>query len=128
VLLAKLRLCVQWDQFVGRLEAPSTHWAVDNFTRITPGDFKLLINLIVPKIVKGDTRFRAAIPVQKRLAVTLRHLATGDLYASLQYLFEISKQTISGILPEVCAAIAEALKENIHIKSSVFVKRTLFCT
>ena len=38
------------------------------------------LSLVGLKIVKMDTRFRAAVPVQERLAVTLRFLATGDLY------------------------------------------------
>jgi hypothetical protein len=83
-----------------------------NFTRIAPGDFELVINFIGPKIVKRDTRFRVLIPAQNRLGVTLWFLATGDLYTSLQYLLQISKQTISGIVPEVCGAIAKALKGN----------------
>jgi hypothetical protein len=80
---------------------------------MAPADFELLINLVGPKIVREDTRFRAAVPVQERLAVTLRFLATGDLYINLQYLFHISKQAISQIVPEVCQVIVEALKENI---------------
>jgi hypothetical protein len=42
-----------------------------NFTWMAPANFKLLINLINPKIVKRDTRFQVAIPVQNRMAVTL---------------------------------------------------------
>jgi len=39
--------------------------------QMTPADFKLLINLMGQKIVKGDTIFRAAVTVQERQAVTL---------------------------------------------------------
>jgi hypothetical protein len=95
---------------------------------MTPGDFEILINLIGPKIVKKDTRFRAAIPIQERLAVTLRFLAAGDSYTSLQYIFQISKQTISENVPEVCEAIVEARKENIQVRNCVFVKSKPFCT
>ncbi|KAJ8896899.1 hypothetical protein PR048_002245 [Dryococelus australis] len=42
---------------------------------------------------------RAAITVQGRRLITLRYLATGDLYTSVQYLFSVSKQSISTIVP-----------------------------
>jgi hypothetical protein len=70
-----------------------------NVTYMTPEDFEILINLISPKIAK-DTAYRAAVPVEERLAVTLRILATGDSYTSLEYLLKISKQAIGQIIPE----------------------------
>lgn len=68
-------------------------------------DFDFLLNSIGPKIARKNTSFRQAISVQERLALTLRFLATGDSYASLQYLFKISKQAISCIVPEVRGGI-----------------------
>jgi hypothetical protein len=69
------------------------------FTRMAPADFEFLITLISMKIAK-DRTYRAAVPVEERLAVTLRVLATGDSYTSLQYLFKISKQAIGQNIPE----------------------------
>jgi hypothetical protein len=120
-------VCVQWDQLAD-LKFHAVSGQYRNLTRMALGDFELLINLIGPKTVKMDTRFRAAIPVQERLAVTLRLKATGDSYTCLQYLFQISKQTISEVVPKVCEAIAEALKDNIQVRNCVFVKSRPFCT
>jgi hypothetical protein len=54
-----------------------------NFTRITTSDCELLLQLIEPSIKKQDTNMREAIPISTRLAVTLRILASGDSYRSL---------------------------------------------
>ena len=78
-------------------------------------DFENIINLVGPKIMKNYTHFRQAISVQEKVALTLRFLATGDSYTSLQYLFKISKQGISEIAPHVCQAIIEAPQNNIQV-------------
>nr|CAH7713084.1 unnamed protein product [Callosobruchus chinensis] len=43
--------------------------------RMTAKDFERLVILVGPKISKMDTKFQKAIPVQDRLAITLRFLA-----------------------------------------------------
>jgi hypothetical protein len=55
-----------------------------NLTLMAPADFEFPINVIGPKTAKKDATYRAAVPVEERLAVTLRVLATGDSYTSLQ--------------------------------------------
>lgn len=86
-----------------------------NFTRMSQEDFKFLLNKIGEKISKKDTKFRKAIPIEERLATTLRFLATGDSFTSLQYLFRVSKQSISEIVPEVCKAIIESLQDCVKV-------------
>lgn len=78
-------------------------------------DFEKLINLVGHRIAKKDTNYREAIPVRERLAITLRFLATGDSYHSLMYLFKVSKQSISIIVPDVCDALIEVLKECLMV-------------
>nr|CAH7718753.1 unnamed protein product [Callosobruchus chinensis] len=91
-----------------------------NFTRMTAEDFERLIILVGPKISKMDTKFRKAIPVQDRLAITLRFLATGDSFTSLQYLFKVSKQRISTLI--------QALKEQIKATLSYYYINIYFIT
>lgn len=87
-----------------------------NFFRMKSSDFENLLKMIAPNVIKKDTPFRKAIPVNHRLAVTLRFLATGDSYTSLSYLLKISKQAISIIVPEVCDALVEALKDYVKVR------------
>jgi hypothetical protein len=67
-----------------------------------------------------DTQFREANTVREWMVITLRFLATGDSYTSLQYLLRVSKQStlISRIVPEICNAITEALKECIKVSQN----------
>ncbi|KAF9413142.1 hypothetical protein HW555_008584 [Spodoptera exigua] len=90
----------------------------DNFCRMSSIDFEYLLQLIGPKIKKQDTVFRDSIPSKVRLAVTLRFLATGDSFKSLHYLFKISSQVISLIVPEVCKALCEALRSFVKSEHS----------
>ncbi|XP_077299877.1 uncharacterized protein LOC143922195 [Arctopsyche grandis] len=78
-------------------------------------DFDDLVNKIGPIISRQDTILRLAISVKERLLVTLRFLATGDSYNSMMQLFNISKQAISAMIPEVCAALAMKLQHEIKL-------------
>lgn len=104
------------DLLAGRIE--DGH--IRNFIRMSDSDFEWLLNLVAPKIKKIDTNYRKAITVTERLLITLRFLATGDSYTSLMYLFRISKQSISKIVPEVCAAICEVLEHQIQVRVLFF--------
>jgi len=88
----------------------------ENFVRIAYSDFKYLVSLIRPQVEKQTTHWRKPISVEERLAVTLRFLATGDSYTSLQYTFKISKSTISSIIPEVCIALTNVLSDMIKVR------------
>lgn len=87
-----------------------------NFTRMSALDFEILVNLVGPNIAKSDTYMRKAITVVERVALTLRFMASGDSYTSLQYLFKISKQAISRIVPEVCLAISKSLRDYVKVR------------
>ncbi|KAJ8937719.1 hypothetical protein NQ318_015462 [Aromia moschata] len=81
-----------------RIEDPAQF---SNFLRMRPAEFEKLACKIGPFVAKQDTKFRKAISVQERLAVTLRFLASNknsDSYASPSYLFRILKYTISSVI------------------------------
>jgi hypothetical protein len=88
---------------------------------MSPTEFECLIHLIGEQIFREDTTFRKAIPVQERLAPTLRFLASGESYVSLQYLFKISKQSITSIVPEECKALVEKLKDYTQVRQNTFI-------
>ncbi|KAJ8867738.1 hypothetical protein PR048_031541 [Dryococelus australis] len=60
-------------------------------------------------------RERARESERERLTATLRLLVTGDSFTSLQYLFRISKQIISIMIPEVCYASWESMKDYVRL-------------
>lgn len=87
-----------------------------NFCRMSATDFEYIIQKIDPIVTKQDTTMRKAIPVQERLAVTLRYLASGDSFKSLSYLFKFSSQTVSRCVQDVCQVLNQELKNEIKVK------------
>lgn len=69
-----------------------------------------LLGKVFPLIQKKEqppptNAARATIQPDERLVVTLRCLATGETYHSLEYSFRISRQTISSIVSEASRAL-----------------------
>ena len=84
-----------------------------NFLRMPPEMFDELLNRVGPRIRKMDTHYRKALEPGMKLAITIRHLASGDKYPTLQYAFRVARNTICMIIPEVCQAIVDAYKGEV---------------
>lgn len=67
-----------------------------------------------------------AIPADTKLKLTLRYLATGDSFKSLEYFFRVPKCTISLFLPEVCSEIYTALAEFIEVSQNNLKYTSIF--
>ena len=95
------------------------------FVRMSAEDFDYLLNLVTPSIGKANTNMRESIYPGERLAITLSFLATGDSYASLMFLFKRSRSSICNIVPEVCAALYKAVKDEfLKVKPNLFNKKS----
>lgn len=86
-----------------------------NFCRILCEDFEYLLSQTEPLIAKKDTKWRKSVPAKENIAITLRFLASGESYKSLYYLFKVSHQLISELVPEVCNAIIQVLRNIIKV-------------
>lgn len=91
-----------------------------NFTRLLERNFNQLLKMVEPIIRKQSTQLREAIPSEIKLAITLRFLATGDNFMSLSFLFKVSKQFISAMLPDVLKAIIKVLKDYVKVSKFYF--------
>ncbi|KAF9417933.1 hypothetical protein HW555_005078, partial [Spodoptera exigua] len=105
------RTSLTMEQQLNELVAESSR-EFKKFTRMSKADFEYLLNKVSPLIAKQDTQLRKAVPA-KILAITLRYLASGDDFESLHFLFKVSPQLISQIIPEVCRALNKVLKDKI---------------
>lgn len=90
-----------------------------NHLRMLPEKFDELLAKVAGNIKKNDTHMRNAIPARTKLEITLRFLATGDSFASLEALYRVGKSTISQFVPVVCSQIATALKDFIQVSTTI---------
>ena len=80
---------------------------------MNPEMFRELLARVGTKIEKPDTFWRKGLEPGLKLAITLRYLAIGNSYRSLQYGFRVSFSTIYLLIPEVCEAIIEEYAEEV---------------
>ena len=85
------------------------------YMRVSPELFMDILHRVGPSITKRHTNFRAPLEPGLKIAVTLRYLATGNTYRSLQYGFRVASNTISLFIPETCEAIIDEYSEE-HMK------------
>lgn len=88
--------------------------------RMSTEQFQFLLNLLMPKIQRNDTFYRQAIPAKDKLQTTLYYLTTGCSFKTLQQIFRLGRSTIELFIPEVCAAIFDAVKEYIQVRIILF--------
>ena len=83
------------------------------YLRITPTMFDDKLQRLTPHIQKQDTRFRNALPVGLKLAMTLRYMATGDSYVSLAFDFRVAAESLGKFLQEVCNVLLDEYKGEV---------------
>jgi len=87
--------------------------AFKNFMRMPPEMFDELLTRMGPRISKQNTNYREALEPGLKLAVTLRHLASGTMYRSMSYGWRVPHNTIALFIPEVCQAIIDEYKDEV---------------
>ena len=88
------------------------HWKM-NF-RVTGETFLQLINLVRARMEKRDTNFRKAIPIEKRVAIALWRLSTGNSFRTTSVTFAVGKSTSVKITREFCETITDLAKRFIR--------------
>ena len=70
-----------------------------NFTRMEPAFFLFDWRRIASHLRKSITNFKKPLEVGLKLAVTLRHLFTGESYTSLQYHWRVEERPSANFFP-----------------------------
>jgi hypothetical protein len=84
-----------------------------NYSRFPIDQYDELLQRLTPRLEKRETKMRKPLEPELKLACTLRHLATGDSYASLSYNFYIAPNTVCNVVREVCQAIIDEYGEEM---------------
>lgn len=112
------RFWIQTSKSIGLFWEETVHswnddrlW-LDNF-RMSRSTFDFLRKEMSVRLQRQDTNFRKAITVEKRVAICLWHLATGEDLRSLAWRFGVGKSTVCEIVHDVCDAVVDILLPRI---------------
>ena len=108
----------------------------EDFLRMPPEMFDELLTRVSPRITKQHTWYRQPLEPGLKLALTLRHLASGSKYSDMKYGWRVPHNTQSLLVREVCQAIVDeyvpevmtcpTTPEGWHAISDKFLKRWNF--
>ncbi len=101
-----------YDQLLVELRNEDTASFI-NFMRMPPEMFDEILARVGPRITKQHTRYREPIEPGLKLALTLRHLASGSKYASMKFGWRVPHNTQSLIVREVCKAIIDEYRDEV---------------
>ena len=87
--------------------------AYRNFIQMPPELYQELEQRITAVFQRDRTLMRDPMSAGVKLAVTLRHLATGDSHTTLQYAFRVASPTIEKFVLEVCDDITRAYRDQV---------------
>ncbi|CAM4545622.1 unnamed protein product [Caretta caretta] len=105
-----------WDHIVLQVWDDS-QW-LRNF-HVCRATFMELCDLLSPALKRNDTKMRAALTVEKQVAITLWKLATPDSYWSVGNQFEVGKSTVGAAVLQVASAIIDRLLSKVVILGNV---------
>ena len=98
---------------------------MENF-RVSHETFLYICCQLEQSIIKFNTRFRKAISVQHRVAITLWVLATTSEYRTIAQLFGVARCTVCCIVKETCTAIVKVLlPKYVHFPVGDKLKETV---
>ncbi|XP_073425099.1 WD repeat-containing protein 76 isoform X1 [Dendrobates tinctorius] len=80
------------------------------FCRLPIQGFDRLLQILSPELSYCSTFRKKANSAEERLLITLRFLATGESYTSLEIQFRVGKSTISQIVRRTCNVIWQKLQ------------------
>lgn len=87
-------------------------------TRLLPETFDYLCGILSPSLRREDTKFRVAIPLRNRVALSLNRLSSGNSLRGCAEIYGIHESTASIIVRDFCAAIEKHLKPLVIEKLS----------
>ena len=74
-------------------------------TRVSHGTFKYLCEELGPLLKKNDTNYRNCITVERRVAMSLMRLGSGNGLQIVGDLFGVAKSTVSVIVEDFCRMV-----------------------
>lgn len=87
--------------------------AFKNFLRMPPAMFDEVVQRLTPALLKQTTKYREPLEPGLKVALTLRHLASGARYSDMQYGWRVPHNSISVVVREVCEAIIEEYHDEL---------------